>query len=347
MKILKKIQNIKEINREVQNEFQNRLDKIMKPVKSLGRLETIGAQIAGIKETCNYSVKKRKHFVFAADNGVEVEGVSSCPREFTRLVSESMLSGTGAIAILCKTYNVDFSLVDIGIDGKIKGKYSNFIDRKIAYGTKNLKNESAMSLEEVYKAFEISFDLVKKAKKKYSILSCGEMGIGNTTSSACLIYKILGGDLDFIVGLGSGINSETLQHKKMIIEKACERVKSQDIYEILAELGGYDLAGMVGFYLACAYYRVPVILDGYISLAAALVAYKINPKVKDFLIPSHQTEEKGSMLVYEHLNITPFLYMNMCLGEGTGSVLVYPILDSIKPIYKKMLTKDEVYKRYN
>ena len=347
MKILKKIKNIKDINREVQNKFQNRLNQIMKPVKSLGRIETIGAQIAGIKETCNYSVKKRKHFVFAADNGVEVEGVSFCPREFTRLVSESMLSGTGAIAILCKTYNVDFSLVDIGIDGKIKGKYSNFINKKIAYGTKNLKNESAMSLEEVYKAFEISFDLVKKAKKKYNILSCGEMGIGNTTSSACLIYKILGGDLDTIVGLGSGINNETLQHKKMIIEKACERVKSQDIYEILAELGGYDLAGMTGFYLACAYYRIPVILDGYISLAAALVAYKINPKVKDFLIPSHQTEEKGSMLVYEHLNITPFLYMNMCLGEGTGAVLVYPILDSIKPIYKKMLTKDEIYKRYN
>ena len=236
MNVLKKIQNIKDINRKVQNEFQNRLDKIMKPVKSLGRIETIGTQIAGIKETCNYSVKKRKHFVFAADNGVEVEGVSSCPREFTRLVSESMLSGTGAIAILCKTHNVDFSLVDIGIDGKIKGKYSNFIHKKIAYGTKNLKNESAMSLEEVYKGFEISFDLVKKAKKKYSILSCGEMGIGNTTSSACLIYKILGGDLDTIVGLGSGINSETLQHKKMIIEEACERVKSQNIYEILADM---------------------------------------------------------------------------------------------------------------
>lgn len=347
MKIMDKIENISEIDKAKKEEFKKHFDSIMKPKSSLGKLETIGAQIAGIKESCEYKLEKRRHFVFAADNGVEVEGVSSCPREFTRLVSESMLSGTGAIAILCKNYNVDFTLVDVGIDGEIKGNYANFINKKIARGTKNLRVQRAMTEVEVEKAFAISFDLVKEAKKNYEILSCGEMGIGNTTSSAAIIYKILGGNLDEIVGYGSGISKESLEKKKAIVKEACGRFDSASLLEILSQVGGFDIAAMTGFYLACAYYRIPVILDGYISLAAALVAYQINPKVKDYMIASHQTEEFGAKLVYKYLGLDPMLYMNMCLGEGTGAILVYPLLESITPLYKKMLNQKEIYEKYS
>ena len=152
----------------------------MKPPKSLGVLEKIGAQIAGIKGSTDYSLKNRKHFVFASDNGVEKEGVSPCPREYTRLVSGSMLGGTGAIRLLCNTYNVDFSLVDVGIDGEIKKEYENLIVNKISKGTGNIKYEKAMNLKDVYKILDNSFKIVENSKNRYDIFSCGEMGIGNT-----------------------------------------------------------------------------------------------------------------------------------------------------------------------
>jgi nicotinate-nucleotide--dimethylbenzimidazole phosphoribosyltransferase len=346
VEVLEKIKNIKDINFEKQNEFQSKMNNIMKPIKSLGVLEKIGAQISGIKGNTKYSLKNRKHFVFASDNGVEKEGVSPCPREYTRLVSESMLGGTGAIRLLCNTYNVDFSLVDVGIDGDIKKEYENLIINKISKGTGNIRYEKAMELEAVYKVLDSSFKIVENSKDKYDILSCGEMGIGNTSTSGALIYKVLDENLDKIVGIGSGLSNNRLEHKKIVIKEACERVKSENIYEILSELGGYDIVAMTGFYLACAYYRIPVILDGYISLASALVAYKINPLVKNYMIPSHKTMEDGANLVYEYLNLIPFLNMEMCLGEGTGAVIVYPILDSIQNIYENMLTKEEIYKKY-
>lgn len=339
MQILKKINNIRPINEKFKKKFQENMDILIKPQNSLGKLESIGAQIAGIKENCNYNLKNRKHFVFSADNGVQEEGVSACPKEYTRLISETMLKGTAAISILCKIYNVDFALVDVGIDGEIRGKYKNFLNKKIANGTKNLRKERAMPLTDIYKAFMVSFKLVKKSRKKYSILSCGEMGIGNTTSSGALIHRILGENLDLVIGKGSGIEKDVLRHKKDVIEEACNRVKSNNIYEILSELGGYDIASMTGFYLACAYYRIPVILDGYISLAAALVAYKINPKVKDFMLASHQTAEIGGGLVCDYLKLKPFLNLELCLGEGSGALLAYPVLDSIIPIYTSMTSQ--------
>lgn len=342
----KLINKITSLNFEIKNDFQKEFNKKMKPFESLGKLEHIGAQIAGIKGTLNYSLKRKKHFVFAGDNGVEIEGVSSCPREFTKLVSETMLSGTAAIAILCDTYNIDFSLVDIGIDGVIDKPYKNFINKKISAGTKNIRYEAAMTTEELNKVFKIVFQLVKKNKNSYDIFSCGEMGIGNTTTSAALIYKILSGDLNLIVGHGSGISNEVFELKKNVISDSSKRVDSHNPMEILRQLGGFDIAAMTAFYLACAYYKIPVILDGYISMAAALVAYKINPLVKEYLIPSHKTTESGVLLVYKYMNLEPALYMNMGLGEGTGAVLMYPLLDGIMPLYKKMLTKKQIYKRF-
>ena len=149
-----------------------------------------------------------------------------------------MLGGTGAIRLLCNTYNVDFSLVDVGIDGEIKKEYENLIVNKISKGTGNIKYEKAMNLKDVYKILDNSFKIVENSKNRYDIFSCGEMGIGNTSTSGALIYKILGGDLDKIVGIGSGLSNNRLEHKKAVIKEACERFESENIYEILSELGG-------------------------------------------------------------------------------------------------------------
>ena len=342
MEFIKKIQGI---DIESKNNFQNYFDSLMKPKLSLGKLETIGSQIAGIKNNINFELKRKKHFVFASDNGVQIENISSCPKEYTRIVSESMLSGSGAISILCKIHNVDFYLIDVGIDGDILRNYHNLIIKKFEKNTKNIKNERAFSIENAKNSINSAFEIVKSIKDSTDIVSCGEMGIGNTTTSGAIIHKILGSNLDILIGRGAGLEDTALENKKEIVKKACNRFKSSEPLEILSQLGGYDIAFMTGFYLACAFFKIPVILDGYISIASALLAYKFNPLVKDYFIPSHLSDESGMKLVLEYLNLEPMLFMDMRLGEGTGAILAYPILDSIIPIYKNMKTKDEIYKK--
>ena len=344
MEHLEFIKKIQPINKEYGNIVKEIFDKKNKPLGSLGNLESLMIQISSIKNSDKFSLKSKKHYVFAGDNGVVSEGVSPCKKELTQYVSETMLEGSGAIAIMCETYGVEFFLVDVGIDGDLPKDYKNFINMKVAQGTKNIRNEAAMTDKQLHMIFQKVFQLVKNSKM--DICSCGEMGIGNTTTSAAVIYKFLGGDLDSIVGSGSGADAQMLQRKKLVISESCKRVHSKDPFEILRELGGFDIAAMTAFYLACAYYKIPVILDGYISMAAALTAYEINPLVKEYLIPSHKTKEEGATLVYRHLGIEPMFHMNMGLGEGTGALLLYPILECIQPLYEKIMDKEVFEKKY-
>lgn len=346
MNYLDKIKAIEVPNEKIRKKIKNSFDKKNKPLHSLGSLESLMAQIGAIKGKENFSLKKKKHFVFAADNGVVEESISPCKKELTKYVSQTMLEGNGAIAIMCKTYKVDFTLIDVGIDGEIEDSYKNFEILKIAKGTKNIRKEKAMTREELDYIFQEIFRLVKRNKSSMDISSCGEMGIGNTTTSGAIIYKFLGGDINLIVGRGAGAKDSMLERKKSIILEASNRINTEDPFEILSELGGFDIASMCAFYLACAYYKIPVVLDGFISMAGALCAYKINPLVKEYLICSHNSKEKGVKLVYKHMGIKPMLYMNMGLGEGTGAVLVYPILETIRPLYKQMLSKKKFEKRF-
>lgn len=344
MNYLDYIKNIEPANKIMAEYVKDRFDKKNKPLGSLGNLEQLMIQISSIKNSDNFSLENRKHFVFASDNGVVEEGVSPCKKELSLYVSETMLEGKGAIAIMCETYGVDFSLVDVGLDGNFSKSYENLVQIKTTMGTKNIKNEAAMSQEELHIIFQRVFDLVEKSRM--DICSCGEMGIGNTTTSASIIYKILGGDLGQIVGCGSGADSEMLIKKKEVITEACKRVVSKNPFEILRQLGGFDIVAMTAFYLACAYYKIPVILDGFISMAAALVAYEINPHSRDYMIASHKTKEEGVSMVYSHMEMSPMLHMNMALGEGTGALLVYPIVKCISPLYQKMMDKEEFEKKY-
>ena len=337
--LTKKLLDIK-----VVEEVKNILDKKMKPVESLGRLEKIAIQIAGITGKTENSISKKLHLVASADNGVIEEGVSSCPLEYTRLVSEAMLSKVAAIGILCDTLDIDFKLVDIGINGNIERNYPNLYRKKIRNGTKNFVYEPAMTYEECIAAIEVGISIVEE-NLEYDIFSNGEMGIGNTTTSSAILYAFTNGDLDVIVGRGGGLDDRGLAKKKQVIADAVSKYNLIDAAptEILRCVGGLDIACMVGFYLGCAANRKPILIDGFISSVAALVAQKIDKNTSDYMIATHRSEEPGMKILTEILDKQPFLDMNMRLGEGTGAVLAHPIVLSALEVAKRMKTPREVY----
>lgn len=330
--------------RESENQCREILNTRMKPEKSLGVLEDLAIKVAGITGKPINELKKGCHFIASADNGVIEEGVSSCPLEYTRIVSEAMLNSVAAIGILCESLNIPLNVIDVGINGLIKREYENLYIEKVAMGTKNFAKEPAMSHLEVEKAILVGINMIDR-KKEFDFYSNGEMGIANTTTSSAILYALTKSDIDMVVGRGGGLCDIGLSKKKNIIKEAC---KKYDLFnsspmEILRCVGGFDIACMVGLYIGAGRNKKPMLIDGFISAVAALVACKMEPKIKDYLIGTHMSEEPGMKVVMEALNIKTFLHMEMRLGEGTGAVLAYPILKAAMNIPKIMKTRDEVY----
>ena len=328
-------------------EARERLNSRMKPMGSLGSLEELAIQYAGITGSLYNSSKKRCHIVASSDNGVIVEGISSCPVEYTPLVSEAMLNKVAAIGILCNSIGVDIKVVDIGMSGDIPRDYPNLYRKKIARGTKNLRYESAMTKDQCITAIEVGIGMIDEFKD-YDIFSNGEMGIGNTTTSSAILYAFTGEPLDLIVGRGGGLSDEGLTRKKMVIEEALKNNKVDvfDPLDILTKVGGFDIACIVGLYLGAAKNKKPILIDGFISSVAALVAVKIKPECRDYMMATHRSEEPGMEIIIKELKISPILNMNMRLGEGTGAVLAYPIIEGALEIIKNMKVPDEVYNMF-
>lgn len=341
----KTLKKIKPLDSDMMTEAKEILDNKMKPIGSLGKLEEIAIQIAGISGKLGTRINKKLHIVASADNGIVEEGVSSCPIEYTKIVSEAMLSKVAAIGILCDTLDIDFKLVDIGIKGNIERKYENLYRKKIKEGTNNFVYESAMTDEECIKAIEVGISIVEE-NLEYDIFSNGEMGIGNTTTSSAILYALTGENLDVVVGRGGGLSDAGLIKKKKIIREAVEKYDLLDgnPMEILQCVGGLDIACMVGIYLGCAANNKPILIDGFISSVAALVATKLNPNTRGYMIATHKSEEPGMVVLARVLEKRTFLDMNMRLGEGTGAVLAYPIITSALEIMNRMKTPTEVYK---
>jgi len=290
--------------------------------------------------------------VMAADNGVEREKVSKSKRVITQYVVEAMLNGKSSINALSIAYNADVKVVDLGIDesSDIKKEIdlSEIINRKIMKsGTNNIAKQAAMEYEDAVKAIETGIEMVDEfARDGYNLFATGEMGIGNTTTSSAILKVLTDFSLDEIVGYGSGIDDKTLEHKKNVVKKAVEvnglsnffeeningtgkkeKFEKNKIIDVLAKVGGLDIAGMVGTYLGCAKNRVPVVIDGFISAISALVAYKICPNCRDFMIASHLSEEPGMKYIMKELDLEPMLFMNMKLGEGTGAVMMFTVIE--------------------
>ncbi|WP_372712945.1 nicotinate-nucleotide--dimethylbenzimidazole phosphoribosyltransferase [Ilyobacter sp.] len=342
------LRNIEGLDKDAVKRAQKRLDSRMKPKGSLGKLEEIAVQFAGITGKVFNSADRRCHIVASADNGVIEEGVSSCPLEYTGIVSEAMLNEIAAIGILCRSVGVDFKLIDIGIKGGIKRDYPNLHNHKVKNGTANLKNEPAMTREECIEAIETGIRTINNLKDSYDIFSNGEMGIANTTTSSAVLYAFTDEDMELIVGRGGGLSDEGLLKKKNIIKEACElhRVKEIDPVDVVARVGGLDIACMIGMYLGAAAAKKPMLVDGFISGVAALAAAKIAPLSKDYMIATHKSEEPGMKVVLDSLQLEAMLHMNMRLGEGTGAVLTYPIITGALEIIKKMKKVDEVYELF-
>lgn len=343
--LLELISKIETVDGNAIKQAQNELNRKMKPPKSLGILEDLCEKIAGVYGYPLKKLEKKCHIVASADNGIIEEGVSSCPLEYTSLVSEAMLNRIAAIGIFTKNLGVDLNIIDIGMATEIEKDYPNLYRKKIRKGTNNFYKEKAMTIDDVIKAIYVGIEMIEQKSKDFDIFSNGDMGIANTSTSSALLYSVIKKDIDKIVGRGGGLSDEGLNKKKRVILEACEKYNTfnMDVIEKLSAVGGLDIACMVGMYIGAALNKKIMLVDGFISGVAALLACELNAKIKDYIIFTHKSEEPGVQVILEYLNAKPFLEMNMRLGEGTGAVFTYPLIDCAIDMINTMKSPAEVY----
>lgn len=320
-------------------EMQERLDGKIKPTRSLGVLEDIAVQIAGIQRTPYPEVKGKAVLLMAGDHGVVKEGVSAAPQEITAQLFNSYLSGGGGINVLTGHAGANLICTDIGISGNLNPP--ELMINRIKNGTGNIAEGPAMTREEALRAILTGAMVASDAiESGINVLATGEVGIGNTTPSAALIAVFTGCSVEEATGSGTGIKNDALKHKHEIIKKAI-RINNPDCndpIDVLSKIGGLEIAAMSGAILEAANQNVPTILDGIISSAAALVAAKLNPYSIEYMISSHSSEEKGELIALKHMGLEPRLFLNMRLGEGTGAALMFPMVEAALKIADEMAT---------
>jgi len=317
------------LNEEAMKGAKNHLDSMLKPLGSFGRLEELMIQLAGIKGEVKPPLSQKAVVMMCADNGVYEEGFHSYPQDITRLIAE--LSGEKGIvggSVFSRFVGANMVTVDVGVKGDLEAKH--IIKKKVRNGTANITKGPAMTRVEALRAVEAGIEVVEDlAEKGLDILAVGEAGICNTTTSAAMLALLSGCPLSAVVGRGSGLDDAKLAQKLMIVEKAIHvnNPDKSDPIDILAKVGGLEIAGMVGCYLAAARYSIPVIIDGFISGLAALTAVRIAPESKKYMIPSHISAEPGAQVLLNELNLSPYLTLDMRLGEGTGAILTFNIIE--------------------
>lgn len=322
------MRNINPANKEVCEIAWKRIDNLTKPIGSLGTLEEISAKMSGITGKIKNKIDKKNIIIMCSDNGVYEMGVSNCPQEVTAIVTNNFTKGITGVCVLSEFYNSDMTVVDVGIKTDINN--DKVIDKKIAYGTRNMAKEPAMTRNQAIKAIEVGIEIVESIYNNgYDIIGTGEMGIGNTTTSAAVLSVLSGLSPDIITGYGSGLTKDQLENKKEVIKKAIDINKPdrEDPIDVLAKVGGFDIAALCGCFLAAARFRIPIVIDGIISCAAALSAFRLDNNVKDFIFPSHLSEEPGAAYALEEMGLQPMLNLNMRLGEGSGCPLAFSIIE--------------------
>ena len=319
-----------------------KLDGLSKPIGSLGKLEQIAAKMAGITGEINNTILKKSIIIMCADNGVCEEGISSCPQEVTATVTRNFLKGITGVCVLARAAKSDLTVVDIGV--KENFLEVGILNRKLMYGTNNIRFGQAMSRDIAIKAIETGIEIVDDlVANGYNLFGTGEMGIGNTTTAAAVLSVLSGIDSDIVVGYGAGMSEEQLQNKKRVVSAALKVNEpfQDDPIDILMKVGGLDIAGMCGCFIGAAKNRVPIVIDGFISSVAALCATKLNPEIKGYIFPSHISAEAGAKYVMEQLELEPMLNMDMRLGEGTGCALEFMIIEAALKIMNEMPSFEE------
>jgi nicotinate-nucleotide--dimethylbenzimidazole phosphoribosyltransferase len=321
-----------------------RLDSLTKPQGSLGRLEEFAQKL--VLQTGHeipHQLAKKAIFTFAGDHGVVDEGVSLFPKEVTIQMVYNFLKGGAAINVLARHAGADEVVVDIGVDYDFEGE-KDLLSRKVVNGTKNMRKGPAMTGEEAQKCIDTGIEIaLEYAEKGYSMFGTGEMGIGNTTPSSAIAAVLTGTTVREVTGKGTGITDETLAHKIKVIEEsiALNKPDPKDPIDVLAKIGGAEIGGIAGLILGAASKRIPVVIDGFISTAGALIAYSIEPAVKDYMFAAHNSVEKGHTIILEKMGLKPILNLGLRLGEGTGAAIGMFIIEAGLKIYREMATFDE------
>ncbi len=339
MRLFEAITKIEKTDEKAMEKARKHWLSIAKPLFSLGKLEDIIIKISGIKKTSEYSIEKKALIVMCADNGVVEEGVTQTGQAVTATVTENFAKGLTSACFMSEIAGVDVFPVDIGVAVDVKGVTEKNI--KIAYGTKNIAKGPAMSEEQALSAIEVGINKVIELKNKgYDIIATGEMGIGNTTTSSAVTSFLFDVPAEEITGRGAGLTSEGLRKKIDVVKKAIEINKPDrhDMTDIISKIGGLDIAGLVGVFIGGALCRVPIVIDGFISSVSAVLAVEICPEIKDYIIASHISKEPAGKFVLDKLGLSPVITADMCLGEGTGAVALFPLLDMAYRVYSKMNT---------
>jgi nicotinate-nucleotide--dimethylbenzimidazole phosphoribosyltransferase len=333
------IAGIKPLDTTAMQQAQQRLDSLIKPLGSLGKLEKIAVQVAGISGQVIKRYSQRCVVVMCADNGVWEEGVTTCPQEITSSQTFNFTKGICGINVLARHGGADLRIVDIGVKDELN--HPGVINRRIRPGTWNMAKGPAMTRAEAVQGLEIGIAMAAQlAREGYDLLGTGEMGVGNTSTSSAVLMAFTGCAAPVAVGKGAGLDEAGYRNKQRVIEQALavNRPDPHDPVDVLAKVGGFDLAGMTGCFLGAAYYRLPVVIDGFISAVAALLAAKLNPLAREFMIPSHASAEPGYQLAMRQLQLEPLFNLEMRLGEGTGCPLAFQIIDAATKVIAEMAT---------
>lgn len=339
------LSQITSLNGEFAEQAQKRLDNLTKPQGSLGMLEEFARRLVAIAEDPMPEISKKAIFTFAGDHGVADEGVSAFPKEVTRQMVFNFLNGGAGINVLARHAGADVVVVDIGVDFDFEGvSNSFFVKRKVIMGTKNIRRGPAMSRDEAMKCIEVGIELSNEyAKKGYKIFGTGDMGIANTTPSSAIVSVFTGKPVEEVTGRGTGIDNEARANKIKIIKEALliNKPNSSDPVDVLSKVGGTEIGGIAGLIIGAAANRIPVVIDGFISTAGALIAYGIEPKTKDYMFAAHKSQEIGHQAMLDYIGLKPILNLDLRLGEGTGAALAMFMIEAGLKIYKEMATFGE------
>lgn len=312
---------------------------LAKPPGSLGRLEDFSVQIAGITGRVNNELKGKRLLVFASDNGVVAEGVASAPQSVTLQQTVNLTREKTGAAVLAKCFGCEVTVCDVGVNADIKDRA--VLNKKIAYGTKNIAKEPAMTHEQALRALVTGAELAMSTQA--DVFGIGEMGIGNTTTAAAVLMVLTGKSADEVTGRGGGLTDKGFLKKKEVVRRAVEqnRPDAKDVVDVLSKVGGFDIAAMCGAFLGAAASGRPVVIDGFISAVAALCAFRLCPNAREYMIAGHASCEPGYALAIERLGLEPVLQLGMRLGEGSGCPIMFKVLDAACAVINDMATFEQ------
>lgn len=339
------INGIEPANADWRLKARQHLDNLAIPRGSLGELLDLAEQLAAVKQTLKPSVGKKTVVTMAGDHGVVSEGVSAFPREVTMQMVANFVAGGAAINVLAGVAGARVVVVDMGVASDLAGSArEKVLSCKVDYGTRNMVQGPAMTRPQAVQSLETGIEIAGRlVEEGVELLATGDMGIGNTTPSSAILAAVSGRSAREVAGRGTGINDDALENKIQVIQKALDINKPDpgDPVDVLAKVGGFEIGGIAGLILGAAYHRVPVVVDGFISSAGALVAKNLAPAAVDYMIAGHQSLENGHRFMLEELGLKPLLNLNLRLGEGTGAALAMNIVESAAQVINKMLTFED------